>query len=79
MFFTLLKIFAVGLAPHRKWKCREQFPNDGRLRQQESEFMQMAEVAPRHIIKAADKRDDPESYNSIKPKLLRQSLEKEES
>lgn len=79
VFFTLLKIFAVGLAPYRLWKCREQFPNDGRLRQQESELMQMAEFAPRHVIKAADKRDDPASYNSVKPKLLRQSLEEEES
>lgn len=30
-------------------------------------------------IKAADKRDGPVSYNPVKPKLLRQSLEEEES
>lgn len=31
------------------------------------------------VIKAADKRDDSVSYNNVKPKLLRQSLEEEES
>lgn len=39
VLFTLLGIFAVGLAPYRQWKCREQLPNDGRFHQQESDLM----------------------------------------